>query len=553
MEPHVNHRPTSKLARHEHAGAAWSAVPAGTVIELVRNACLSEPGRPLLIFEDGLTLTRGQLLDRVERFAGALRDRVRPGERVAIVLDNRAEFMIAWLAVVALRATLVSVNPAVREHDARHVLRDSEAVLAIVGSPNQALLEAVRGDFALLRELIVVAEGEPDGLPIAEAGARFTLDQAGCERDDITNVYYTSGTTGPPKGCMVDHEWWLRTVDIDLRLHPKGPDDRMLCCLQFYYADPGWQVLAALQCGGAVVVMRRFSVSRFWDVVRANDVTEILGIASIPILLLKAPRSDRDRQHKVKRALQVAVPANLHRELVDRWGFPWVDGYGITEGNFVTRVPLDAADEMTGSGSIGIACPEVSIRLVDDEGGEVPVGATGEFLVKGPGLMRGYLSRPEATAKALRHGWLHTGDLGRRDERGYYYFVGRKKDIIRRSGENLAAAEVEEVLRSHPKVLDVAVLGVPDELRGEEVKAFILPVEGHTEATVPPEELAAWCAERLAAYKVPRYIEYRTTDFPRTPSMRVQKDLLRTADGHARVWDREHPGPARPARGVTGA
>jgi crotonobetaine/carnitine-CoA ligase len=189
--------------------------------------------------------------------------------------------------------------------------------------------------------------------------------------------------------------------------------------------------------------------------------------------------------------------------------------------------------------------------MVDFYCADVQVVAWGEFLVKGPGLMRGYLSRPEATAEALRDGWLHTGDLGRRDERGYYYFVGRKKDIIRRSGENLAAAEVEEVLRSHPNVLDVAVLGVPDELRGEEVKAFVLPVEGHTEATVPPEELAAWCADRLAAYKVPRYIEYRTTDFPRTPSMRVQKDLLRAAEGSARVWDREHPAAPDLGQGVT--
>ena len=532
----------STVVQHQTAGVAWSQVPETTIIELVRDACQRDPDRPLLIFEDGLTVTRRDLVTRVETFAAAVRNRIAPGDRVAIILDNRAEFMTAWLTVVALRATLVSVNPDVKEHDARHVLRDSDAVLAIISPKHQALIETVRGDCPQLRDVVVVGDNEPDGLPAPETGT-FSLDEAGCERGDITNVYYTSGTTGPPKGCMVDHEWWLRIVDVDLRLHPKGPDDRMLCCLQFYYADPGWQVLAALRCGGAVVVMRRFSVSRFWNVVRSNDVTEVLGIASIPALLLKAEPSDADRGHKVKRALQVAVPANLHREMTDRWGFPWVDGYGITEGNFVTRVPLDLAEEMVGSGSIGIACPEVSIRLVDDDGADVSVGATGEFWISGPGLMRGYLNRPEATAEVLQDGWFHTGDLGRQDERGLYYFVGRKKDIIRRSGENLAAAEVEEVLRAHPKVLEVAVIGVPDDLRGEEVKAFILPVEGHSAATIPPEELAAWCAARLAAYKVPRYIEYRSTDFPRTPSLRVQKTLLGTPehDRQALVWDRENP------------
>jgi crotonobetaine/carnitine-CoA ligase len=180
---------------------------------------------------------------------------------------------------------------------------------------------------------------------------------------------------------------------------------------------------------------------------------------------------------------------------------------------------------------------------VDDDGADVAVGATGEFWVKGEGLMLGYLNRPEATAETIVDGWLHTGDLGRQDERGLYYFAGRKKDIIRRSGENLAAAEVEEVLRAHPKVLEAAVIGVPDDLRGEEVKAFILPVEGESMASVPPAELAAWCAERLAGYKVPRYFEYRTTDFPRTPSLRVQKTLLKGDDyeSQSAEWDRENP------------
>ena len=541
------------VVRHSHAGAPWSQAPDNTVIDLVRDACQRDPDRPLLIFEDGLTVTRRDLATRVESFAAALAERIRPGDMVAIILDNRAEFMIAWLAVVALRATLVSVNPDVKEHDARHVLRDSAAVLAIISPKHQALIEAVRADCPALRDVIVVGDNEPDGLPGPESATTFSLGDAACERDDITNVYYTSGTTGPPKGCMVGHEWWLRTVDVDLRLHPKGPDDRMLCCLQFYYADPGWQVLAALRCGGAVVVMRRFSVSRFWDVVRSTGVTEILGIASIPALLLKAEPSPADRDHQVKRALQVAVAANLHREMTDRWGFPWVDGYGITEGNFVTRVPLDLAEEMVGSGSIGIAVPEMTIRLIDDDGHDVPPGATGEFLLSGPGLMSGYLNRPEATAEVLNDGWFRTGDLGRQDERGLYYFVGRKKDIIRRSGENLAAAEVEEVLRAHPKVLEVAVIGVPDELRGEEVKAFILPVEGQSAETIPPEELAAWCEARLARYKVPRFIEYRTTDFPRTPSLRVQKTLLRTPehDHQGPVWDRENPTPVPAAEPAT--
>jgi crotonobetaine/carnitine-CoA ligase len=295
--------------------------------------------------------------------------------------------------------------------------------------------------------------------------------------------------------------------------------------------------------------MRRFSVSRFWDVVRDHGVTEIQAIASIPTLLLKAPPSPRDREHRVKRALQVAVPAALHRQMNERWGFPWVDGYGITETGFVARVPLACAEEMVGSGSLGIPVPEMELRLLDADGREVAEGETGEFVLRAPGLMRGYLNRPDATAAALRDGWFRTGDLGRRDARGFYSFVGRTKDMIRRGGENVAAAEVEAVLRAHPKVLDAAVLAVPDPLRGEEIKAYVLPVAGESPETVSPAELVAHCSERLAAFKVPRYFEYRAADFPRTPSMRVQKDALRAErpDLIAGAWDRERDTPrARP-------
>jgi crotonobetaine/carnitine-CoA ligase len=358
---------------------------------------------------------------------------------------------------------------------------------------------------------------------------------------DIANVYYTSGTTGLPKGCMIDHEYWLRQIDIDLRLHPKGPDDRILCCLQFFYMDPGLLFLMALHTGGPMVVMRRFSVSRFWDVVRSNDVTEILGISSIPALLLKAEPTPLDREHKVKRALQVAVSPALHRDMHERWGFPWVENYGISEAGMVSRMPLAYVEEMTGSGSMGVADPEVHLRIVDDEHQDVAPNTPGEVLVSAPGMFRGYLNRPEATAEVLAGGWFHTGDVARRDERGFLYFMGRKKDIIRRSGENLSASEVEDVLRSHPKILEAAVIPVPDELRGEEVKAYILPVDGESAQTLPPDEIVEWCAARLARYKVPRYIEYRDREFSRTPSMRVKKEDLKTekADLTADSWDRE--------------
>jgi crotonobetaine/carnitine-CoA ligase len=196
---------------------------------------------------------------------------------------------------------------------------------------------------------------------------------------------------------------------------------------------------------------------------------------------------------------------------------------------------------MTGSGSIGIPVPEVELRLAGDDGADVPAGATGEVMMRGPGMFRGYLNRPEATEQAMPDGWLRTGDLCRQDERGFLYFMGRKKDIIRRSGMNLTASEVEDALRAHPMILDAAVIPVPDHERGEEVKAYLLLADGKTEADLPGEKVVEFCADRLAWYKVPRFIEYRAADFPRTPSMRVRKEVLKAERPNLTegCWDRD--------------
>jgi crotonobetaine/carnitine-CoA ligase len=524
--------------QHDDVGAAWSKVGSGTVIELVVDACRRNPNVPAMAFEDGPTLTCQELLDAVEQFAGYLRRRCSPGERIAIMMRNRAEFMIVWIASMAARTTLVSVNTAFQEEDASHVISDSDAALIIAEDEFRPVVEKVRQRCRSVREVIYVSAPEPYGLAQGSLGGRsLRLGRKMGDRGDIANIYYTSGSTGPPKGCMLDHEYWLRFADVFLRLYDLGPTDRLLCCLQFFYGDPPWQLVAALRAGAPLIVMRRFSVSRFFPVVREHRVSALFSIASIPTLLLKAPPSLADRGHSVRFGVHLGIPPNLHSDFHRRWGFPWVEGYGLTETGLVVAMPLDLGDEMEGRGSIGIPCPEVSIRIADEAGAELPAGETGEILVQAPGIMRGYLNRPDATEEVLRGGWFHTGDLAWRDERGFLYFVGRIKDLIRRNGVNIAAAEVEQVLRAHPKVLDAAVVPAPDELRGEEVKAFLVPVD----ASEPPQmhELSDFCASRLASFKVPRFVEL-CSEFPRTPSMRVKKEALRALPAvGAATWDRE--------------
>jgi carnitine-CoA ligase len=516
-----------------------TAAPERDIIELVRDACRKDPNLPALIFEDGVSVSRARLWAEIESFAGYLSARIAPGDRVAVMMPNRTEFMVTWLAVAACRGILVALNPAARSHDAGHILRDSAARVAVVDGAHAELFAELRPACPDLAEIIVAADGEPGGLSAyTGAGLRGLPARPDEARGDLTNIFYTSGTTGPPKGCAVGHDYWIRFAELMAGMYRFTAVDRMICCLQFFYNDPPWMLLLALASGTSMVTMRRFSVSRYWRVVRDLDVTVLFGIASTASLLLKAPADADDRNHKVRLSIQVGIPAPLHQELTDRWGVPWVEAYGLTETGVIVSMPVEQAGEMIGSGSIGLPCPGADVRIVDSDGAEAADGRSGEIVVRAPGLMRGYLNKPSETAETFRGGWLHTGDLGRRDAEGFLYFAGRIKDVIRRAGENIAAAEVENVIRSHPGVLEVAAVPVADDLFGEEVKVHVLLTEGHGPESVPPADLIAFSADRLARYKVPRYIEYRTEEFDRTPSMRVKKENLDRSADRGRVWDR---------------
>jgi len=260
---------------------------------------------------------------------------------------------------------------------------------------------------------------------------------------------------------------------------------------------------------------------------------------------MTAPPGPGDHDHGVRFAVHVGIPTlQLHRRLVDRWGFPWLELYGSTEAGIVTAVRPSEADAAVGTGTVGRPSPGVEVRLIEpgstSVAREVSPGEPGELLVRGPGMVAGYLGRPDATRESRLDGWLRTGDLLRADDAGRFYFVGRLKDLIRRAGENVAAAEVEEVLKQHPMVVDAAVTPVADELRGEEIKAHILLVAEQRPDGVSPDELVEHCGRLLAPHKVPRFISYCSEDFPRTASMRVAKqELLKDEDPRRGAWDRE--------------
>ncbi|WP_170950396.1 AMP-binding protein [Mesorhizobium sp. WSM3864] len=527
---------------HLNAGAPWSGCSAKTLIELLCTGCDRNGDRPLLMFEDGVTIGRSEFMELTSSFAAYLRPLIKPGDRVAIAIGNRTEYLVALFAAMANRGILVSINPTAREHDAGYILRDSGPTVLITESGNGDLLARLAKSLPNPCLVVTLDGQEPRGLPApARGSAPFDLRAAQCKRDDMIAIFYTSGTTGVPKGCLFNHERWLRSIDTDIRMVPGGRD-RAFSTGPFFYADPALFLLMMLHSGGSLVVARRFSVSKYWDIVNRFEVTRVHAIASMPVLLAKSPPHPLERAHRVDHAICAAVPADLHATLVGRFGFPWLDNYGSTEAGTICRMPWHMHDEMIGSGAIGIPAPEVDLRIVDDGGRDLPPGQVGEALIRGPGLFSGYFRLPDATQEALRDGWFHSGDLVMRDERSFVYFKGRKKDVVRRSGENISAVEVETVLRQMPEIKDAAVVPVPDEIRGEEVKAYILLVDDINPSELPPEQIAAFCSSHLAPFKVPRFIEYRK-NFPRTPSERVDKRQLKEEkpDLRADCWDRELP------------
>lgn len=448
---------------------------------------LREAGAPVVE-----TVTFAEVAGRSAAYAQALHERgVGAGDRVAVLLGNRPEFGLVWLALIRLGAAMVPLNVRYGPVDAAHLLTDSAAVL-VVTAPEHAEL--------IGRTDVEVATVLVDNLSPMGGWQQGPVDPAA-----VVNVQYTSGTTGRPKGCLLDHHYWLHLTGSMVEEFPHLTDhDVMLTAQPFHYIDPQWNLLTALLAGARLVALDGFHPSTFWERVREHEVTYFYCLASMPTLLHRMPADPLDQVHRVRAIQCSAIPVGLHTELEERWGVPWFEAFGMTETGADIRVGAADHDELVGSGCLGSPAAHREVRVVD-----------GEMWLRGPGMMLGYLGHPSPFVD----GWFRTGDLVRLDDRDRVYLVGRLKDMIRRSGENIAAREVEEVLLTHPAVRLAAVIGVPDDIRGEEVKAFVV-APGADES-----DLTTWCAQRLAGFKVPRFWEFRD-DLPLTASHRVEKSKL---------------------------
>jgi amino acid adenylation domain-containing protein/non-ribosomal peptide synthase protein (TIGR01720 family) len=557
------------LVESERRGTSTPLLPAPRAAgeprilpDLLAAAAATAPADPFLLWGDDTVLSFAECDRAARRFAAGLkRLGVARGDRVAILMENRPELLTALFGSLLAGAVYVTVNPQLTPPEARYVVAHVGATVLVTEPRHAALVAAIRSACPELATVISAPavfggdgeEGRASGaLPFAElldeAPAPPALPAADIQPDDLAVIQYTSGTTAAPKGVMLTHRALLAAVRARVRHLRYGPDDTMLVVNPLFHLNGQGSILMCLSVRARVVLRDKFHASRFWEEVERHGVTTLNAMQTIPrILLARAPRPG-DRSSALRTVVGILDP-DLQLAFEERFGARFLQVYSLTEDPMSVMGPRDGLPPEWSAkrGAAGRPLePEThQVRIVDDAGRDLPPGEPGEIVKRSPAMMQGYFRDPAATAAALRDGWLYTGDCGFLDEDGFLYFVGRKKDAIRRSGEMIAAAEVEAAIAAHPGIAEVAVVGVPDPIRSEEVKAFVVLADGYSEERLPPERILAHCAARLAAFKVPRYLEYRR-ELPKTATLKIRKEVLRAgAAAPAGVFDRE-----RAARGL---
>jgi crotonobetaine/carnitine-CoA ligase len=502
--------------------------------ERYAGGCLVTIGGRALTYTDTLAAAAG--------YAGALAGAgVKAGDRVAIMCGNRPEMLLTFLGCAWLGAIAVPINTASRGAQLAHILGNCGARLLVIERELTPVLAALDRSGIAVEALWLVGQGDADDLPgfksapFPEPGMRVPPHPV--EPGDTLAILYTSGTTGLSKGVCCPHAQYFWWGVYTSRLLGVRENDVLLTTLPLFHTNALNSFYQALLNGAALIVEPRFSASAFMPALARHEatVTYVLG-AMVPILLAQAP-GDADRGHRVRVALAPAVPAHFHRQFTERFGIGLVDGYGSTETNCIMGAPLSEQRP----GAMGRLLSGFAARVVDAHDNEVADGEAGELVLRADepfAFATGYFGMPEKTVEAWRNLWFHTGDRVVREGDGYYRFIDRMKDAIRRRGENISSFEVEQVLVSHPQVENAAVFPVRSELAEEEVMAALVLRPG---AQVSYAELLDFCQPRMPYFAVPRYLQF-VDALPVTENGKVTKYKLRERGVTAETWDREAAG-----------
>jgi acyl-coenzyme A synthetase/AMP-(fatty) acid ligase len=481
--------------------------------------------------DTGPDLTYRELGALVARTANAFHSLgVRKGAHVGIMLPNVPQFLAGWLALARLGALMVPINPSYTPDELHYMLSDGDAEFLLIDRARLANLQEIADRPEVPPPAtVMVWGGAADGgyhdwsKMLAAASDQFTASDP-VALDDIVNIQYTSGSTGFPKGCLLSHRYWLTMGKVKSAVWPTF--ERIQCDLPFYYMGPLWRFSVAAFQGAALCVPPAYSLTRFVERLRRYRID--FGWMTDPVGMLPETPEEGDNNLKLIAIFGMSQPLRL--AVARRFKVPVRDSYGMTEIGSGLYVPMDAED-VAGTASCGIPAPFRRCMIADDTGKPVKQGEVGELCVSGPGILQGYYKKPQATEKAFWNAtWFRTGDLFRQDEDGCFYIVGRIKDMIRRSAENISAIEVEAALSAMPQIQEAAVIGVKDAKRGEEVKACIVLKPEWTPQTATPQMVVEHCRQHLAKFKLPRYVQFYL-ELPKTGSNKIAKKQLTDGGG----------------------
>ena len=453
-----------------------------------------------------------------------------PGQRVALLLGNRAEFFLHYLAINSLGAAVVPLSAEATAAELVHILRDSRTGLVAALAEHRKLLEDT---FAGLDKTPAVAWLDSDGNAAIPALAGPPV-----AAPDEAALLYTSGSTGDPKGCIIPNSYMLAMgrwyKDLGGLCALKDGQERLITPLPLMHMNAlAASSMGMIMSGGCIVQLDRFHPSTWWDSVRESGATIVHYLGVMPAMLLQMPPSPQDLDHKVKFGFGAGVHPKHHAAFEQRFGFPLVESWSMTEVGAGAVVTAQHGPRHVGTRCFGKPEPFMQYRIVDDQGSDVAQGAAGEFWVRAAGanpragFFAGYANQSALTEAAWEHDFFHTGDIVRRGDDGSLHFVDRKKSIIRRSGENIASLEVEAVLNQLPQVRGVGVGPVDDELRGEEVMACIELAAGHSATAEMAQAIFAAAAQRLVYFKLPGYLAF-VEALPLTASQKLQRGVLKT-------------------------
>ena len=495
---------------------------ANNLRELLESRAAATPEKAFLFSEpDGRQFTYSEFELAVDRAASMLASHgIGKGDVVSLLMPNSAEYILAYLACWKLGAVAGPVNSLLKEHETVFVMKNSEAKAILVHSDFHERIESIRGELPHLRSVITF-DNEAEATQEFK-GARPPGVALG--KDDDAIIIYTSGTTGKPKGCLLTHGNIISNARQISDWLDFSKRDRLLTIMPLFHMNAvSVTTMAALYAGGSTVISPKFSAKRFWNTISDYGITSFGSVATMLSMLLNTypdgvPAGCRTEQLRFAMCGSAPVPAEVMKKFEETFNCPVVEGYGLSEST--CRSTFNPPDERR-PGSCGLPIGN-EMKVFDDNDREVPDGELGEIVMRGENILKGYYKNPEATAVAFRNGWFHTNDIGYRDRDGFFFIVDRKSDMIIRGGENIYPREIDEVLYQHPAVAAAATIGVPDELYGEEVAAFVVLKDG---AKMSEEDLINYCTENLADYKCPKTIRV-VTEIPKGPTGKLLKREL---------------------------